>query len=38
MALKLIRISNGLMHMAYRMLAMLMGSRRRMDKATHLYK
>ena len=38
MALNLIRISNGLMHMAYRMLAMLMGAQRRMDKVTHLYK
>ena len=38
MALNLIRISNGLMHMAYRMLAVLMGSRRRMDKVTHLYR
>lgn len=38
MALNLIRISNGLIHMAYRMLAMLMGSQRRMDKVTHMYK
>ena len=38
MAMNLIRISNGLMHMAYRMLANLMGSQRRMDKVTHLYK
>ena len=38
MALTLIRISNGLMHIAYRMLAMLTGSQRRMDRVTHLYK
>jgi hypothetical protein len=38
MALNLIRISNGLMHMAYRMLAILMESQRRMDRVTHLYK
>ena len=37
MALTLIRISNGLMHIAYRMLAMLTGSQRRMDKVTQLY-
>jgi len=37
MALTLVRFSNGLMHMAYRTLAMLMGSQRRMDKVTHLY-
>lgn len=37
MALTLVRFSNGLMHLAYRMLAMLMGSQRRMDKVTRLY-
>lgn len=37
MALQLVRISNGLMHMAYRMLATLSGSQRRMDKVTRLY-
>lgn len=37
MALTLIRFSNGLVHMAYRTLAMLMGSQRRMDKVTRLY-
>lgn len=38
MALTLLRMSNGLMHMAYRMLADLSGSQRRMDRVTHLYK
>jgi len=38
MALSLLRMSNGLMHMAYRMLADLSGSQRRMDRVTHLYK
>lgn len=37
MVLKLIRISTGLMHIAYRLLAMLTGSQRRMNKVTHLY-
>lgn len=36
-ALTLVRFSNGLLHMAYRTFAMLMGSQRRMDKVTHLY-
>ncbi|WP_431153185.1 DUF6988 family protein [Acidovorax facilis] len=38
MALALIRMSNGLMHLAYRMLAELSGSQRRMNRVTHLYK
>lgn len=33
-----VRFSNGLMHFAYRMLASLSGSHRRMDRVTHLYK
>ena len=37
MLLTLLRISNGLMHIAYRLLAMLTGSQRRMDRVTHLY-
>lgn len=37
MALQLVRISNGLMHMAYRMLAALTGSQRRTNKVTRLY-
>lgn len=38
MASTLVRFSNGLMHFAYRMLASLSGSQRRMDRVTHLYK
>jgi hypothetical protein len=38
MASTLVRFSNGLMHFAYRMLAGLSGSQRRMDRVTHLYK
>jgi hypothetical protein len=34
----MVRFSNGLMHFAYRMLASLSGSQRRMDRVTHLYK
>jgi hypothetical protein len=34
----IMRHSNGLMHFAYRMLASLSGSQRRMDRVTHLYK
>jgi hypothetical protein len=37
MAATLVRFSNGLAHIAYRMLAMLSGSQRRMDKVTRLY-
>lgn len=37
MVLTLLRTSNGLMHIAYRMLAMLTGSQRRMDSVTRLY-
>ena len=38
MAATLVRFSNGLMHFAYRMLASLSGSQRRMDRVTNLYK
>lgn len=38
MASTIVRFSNGLMHFAYRMLASLSGSQRRMDRVTHLYK
>lgn len=38
LAHRLIIMSNGLMHLAYRMLASLSGSQRRMDKVTHLYR
>jgi hypothetical protein len=38
MAATIVRFSNGLMHFAYRMLASLGGSQRRMDRITHLYK
>lgn len=38
MAFTLVRMSNGFMHMAYRLLAVLSGSQRRMDRVTHLYK
>lgn len=38
MAATVVRFSNGLMHFAYRMLASLSGSQRRMDRVTHLYK
>jgi hypothetical protein len=38
MASTIVRQSNGLMHFAYRMLASLSGSQRRMDRVTHLYK
>jgi hypothetical protein len=37
MAATLVRFSNGLAHFAYRMLANLSGSQRRMDRVTHLY-
>lgn len=37
MAATLVRFSNGLAHFAYRMLASLSGSQRRMDHVTHLY-
>jgi hypothetical protein len=37
MAANLVRFSNGLAHFAYRMLATLSGSQRRMDKVTRLY-
>lgn len=37
MAATLVRFSNGLTHFAYRMLASLSGSQRRMDRVTHLY-
>lgn len=37
MAATLVRFSNGLSHFAYRMLASLSGSQRRMDRVTHLY-
>jgi hypothetical protein len=37
MATTMVRFSNGLMHFAYRMLASLSGSQRRMDQVTHLY-
>ena len=37
MASTIVRFSNGLMHFAYRMLASLSGSQRRMDRVTHLY-
>jgi hypothetical protein len=36
MATTMVRFSNGLMHFAYRMLASLSGSQRRMDRVTHL--
>ena len=38
MGATLVRFSNGLMHFAYRMLASLSGSQRRMDRVTNLYK
>lgn len=38
MAETILRFSNGLMHFAYRMLASLSGSQRRMERVTHLYK
>jgi hypothetical protein len=38
MAATIVRFSNGLMHFAYRMLAGLCGSQRRMDRVTHLYR
>ena len=38
MAATVVRFSNGLMHFAYRMLASLSGSQRRMDRVTHLFK
>jgi hypothetical protein len=38
LAATMIRFSNGLMHFAYRMLASMSGSQRRMDRVTHLYK
>lgn len=38
MAVALLRSSNGLMHFAYRMLASLSGSERRMNRVTALYK
>ena len=38
LAATMVRFSNGLMHFAYRMLASLSGSQRRMDRVTHLYK
>jgi hypothetical protein len=38
LALRLVVMSNGLMHQAYRVLASLSGSRRRMDKVTNLYR
>ena len=37
MATTIVRISNGLMHLAYRMLASLGGSQRRMDKVTRVF-
>ena len=37
MAATLVRFSNGLAHFAYRMLASLSGSQRRMDRVTHTY-
>ncbi|CAG1012670.1 hypothetical protein BURC_00228 [Burkholderiaceae bacterium] len=37
MAATLVRFSNGLMHLGYRMLASLSGSQRRMNRVTHLY-
>jgi hypothetical protein len=37
MAATLVRFSNGLAHFAYRMLASLSGSQRRMDRVTRLY-
>ena len=37
MATTIVRISNGLMHLAYRMLASLSGSQRRMNKVTHVF-
>lgn len=37
LAHRLIAMSNGLLHFAYRMLAVLSGSKRRLDKATNLY-
>lgn len=38
LALRLVVMSNGLMHQSYRVLASLSGSRRRMDKVTNLYR
>lgn len=38
LAHRLITMSNGLVHFAYRMLAFLSGSQRRMDKVTHIYR
>jgi hypothetical protein len=37
MGVTVVRFSNGLMHVAYRMLASLSGSQRRMDRVTRLY-
>ena len=37
MATTIVRISNGLMHLAYRMLASLSGSQRRMNKVKHVF-
>jgi hypothetical protein len=37
MATTVVHFSNGLMHMAYRLLATLSGSQRRMDRVTRLY-
>jgi hypothetical protein len=37
MATTIVRISNGLMHIAYRMLASLSGSQPRMNKVTHVF-
>jgi hypothetical protein len=37
LALKLLQFSNAMMHFAYRLLATLTGSQRRMDKVTHAY-
>jgi hypothetical protein len=38
MATTIVRISNGLMHIAYRMLASLSGSQPRMNKVTHVFR
>lgn len=37
LAARLVLMSNGLLHFAYRMLAVLSGSKPRLDKVTHLY-
>ena len=37
MAATMVRFSNGLMHFAYRLLASLSSSQRRMDRVTHVY-